>query len=136
MEFSAYSLHRCALNIIFSFDDVPNFQKSGTDFLLIKHQTPKIPHIKLECVHLCWVGGVGGMIALIQFQILKENGTLLDKPSFLALKRCVKNIIIFISRYTRNFSLHLVKEVGRSIQNTPTCVTMPTARYLALGKFF
>jgi hypothetical protein len=105
VEFSGYSLHRCTLNITFSFDDVPNFQKSGTDFLLIKHPSQKIPHIKLECVHLFGLGGVGGMLAPIQFQIFKENGTLLDKPPFLALKTCVKNIIISISRYTRNFSL-------------------------------
>jgi hypothetical protein len=31
-------------------------------FLLIKHQTPKIPHIKLECVDLCGLGSVGGLI--------------------------------------------------------------------------
>jgi hypothetical protein len=42
---------------------------------------------------------IGGMIAPIEFQILKENGTLLDKPPFLALKRCVINIIIFHHPY-------------------------------------
>jgi hypothetical protein len=46
----------------------------------------------------------------IGFQLLEKKHALLDKPPFLALERCVKNIIIFISRYTRNFSLHLVKE--------------------------
>jgi hypothetical protein len=31
------------------------------DFLLVKHWTPKIPHIKLECVDLCGLGSVGGL---------------------------------------------------------------------------
>jgi tRNA A37 threonylcarbamoyladenosine dehydratase len=33
----------------------------------MKLRKPKIPHIKLECVLLCGLGGVGGMIAPIQF---------------------------------------------------------------------
>jgi hypothetical protein len=97
--------------------------RSGTHYQLIKHPFPKIPHIKLECVDLCGLGGVGGMIAPIQFQIFKENGTLLDKPPFLALKRCVKNIIIFISRYTRNFSLFWDYNAYSTIRNMPYFLT-------------
>jgi hypothetical protein len=96
-----------------------DFLESGTDFLLVKLRTPKIPHITLECVDLCGLGGVGGMIVPIEFQIFKENGTLLDKRPFLALKRCVKNIIIFISRYTRNFSLFWNYNTYSTIQNMP-----------------
>jgi hypothetical protein len=70
------------------------------------------------------------------------------------------NIIVFIACYTRNFSLHTNYYVHGSIQSTldwticgvlrlelgffdhldrgarVTRVTMPTVRYLALGKFF
>jgi hypothetical protein len=69
----------------------------------MKLQKPKIPHIKLECVALCGLGGVGGMIAPIQFQIFKKYGTLLDKPPFLALERCVEYYYfqtVWTSRYT------------------------------------
>jgi hypothetical protein len=38
-----------------------DFLESGMDFRLIKHPYPKIPHIKLECVDLCGLGGVGGL---------------------------------------------------------------------------
>jgi hypothetical protein len=111
MLLSAYSLHRCALisplGIFGENHPLGNFLESGSAFPLIKLTNPKIPHIKLECVDLCGLGGVGGMNAPIQFQIFKENGTLLDKPPFLALKRCVKHIIIFISHYIRNFLLYL-----------------------------
>jgi hypothetical protein len=34
----------------------------GTDFLLIKLQTPPSPHIKLEYVDLCGLGGLGGLV--------------------------------------------------------------------------
>jgi hypothetical protein len=77
---------------------IGDFLESGTDFRL---------------------SGVGGMIAPIQFQIFKENGTLLDKPPFLALKRCVKHIIIFISYYTRNFSLFWDNNAYSTIRNLP-----------------
>jgi hypothetical protein len=41
--------------------------------------------------------------------IFEQNeGTLLAKLAFLALKRCVMNIIISISRYTRNFLLRSI----------------------------
>jgi hypothetical protein len=79
-----------------------------------------MPHIKLECVDLCGLGGVGGLSDPHRVPLLEKKHALLDKPPFLALERCVKNIIIFISRYTMNFSLHLVKE-GVLIDLEPAC---------------
>jgi hypothetical protein len=73
------------------------------DFLLIKRCIPKIPHIKLECVALCGLGSVGGLSDPHRVPTPRKKRTLLDKPPFLALKRCVKNIISFIICYTRNF---------------------------------
>jgi hypothetical protein len=55
----------------------------------------------------------------IGFQLLEKKHALLDKPPFLALKRCVKDIITIISCYTRNFSLHFIKKV-RGINPEPT----------------
>jgi hypothetical protein len=48
-----------------------------------------------------------------------KDGTLLFKLAFLALKRCVKNIIIFISCYTRNFLFYTHTNAHRSIRNPP-----------------
>jgi hypothetical protein len=70
-----------------------------------KYKILPSPHKSPECVDLCGIGGVGGLIDPHRVPIVKEKGTLLAKLTFLALKRCVMNMIIFFSRYTRNFSL-------------------------------
>jgi hypothetical protein len=66
-----------------------------------KYKILPSPHKSPECVDLCGIGGVGGLI----------------DPH--RLKRCVMNIVIFISRYTWNFSLHSIYYVPGSIQNMP-----------------
>jgi hypothetical protein len=50
--------------LIFNFGEnhpLDHILGSGTDFRLIKHLYLQIPHIKLECVDLCGLGGVGGL---------------------------------------------------------------------------
>jgi hypothetical protein len=73
----------------------------------------------VECVDLCGVGGVDDLSDTLTVPIRQKKGTSLAKHAFLAVKRCAMSIFIFISRYTRNFSIHFVKEVRRSIRNTP-----------------
>jgi hypothetical protein len=72
-------------------------------FLLIKHKTPKIPHIKLDCLGLCGLGGVGSLIDPHRIPDPKKKVTLLDKLAFHALRRCVVNYYlstVWTSRYT------------------------------------
>jgi hypothetical protein len=83
------------------------------------HTTPPRPHIKLECVDLCGVGTIKGLSDHHRVPSPQKKGTSLAKHAFLAVERCAMSIFIFISRYTQNFSLHFVKEVRRSIRNTP-----------------
>jgi hypothetical protein len=66
---------RCSVNSY--FDDVFNFLEGVDPNGDGKYRRPHRPHKSLECVDLCGIGGVGGLIALIEYQIVKEKGSLL-----------------------------------------------------------
>jgi hypothetical protein len=70
---------------------MPHFLEFVSELPEIKPRSQKIPHIKLEFVDLCGVGPVGGIVDPHRLPDPKKIGTLLDKPPFLALKRCVVN---------------------------------------------
>jgi hypothetical protein len=58
-------------------------------------------------------------VTSIEFQVLNKKGTSLAKCAFFAVERCAMSIFIFISSYTRNFSLHSIYYVQGSIRNMP-----------------
>jgi hypothetical protein len=68
------STHCIGARLIFSFEDVPDFLKSGNVRYQANHRTPPRPHIKLECVGLCGIGIVGGLTDPLSVPNLEKKG--------------------------------------------------------------